>query len=100
MPGDQPFMLMDELIHQHGDSINQGGYKNTFGGLIAVGIDVNGKQNGIGQQRDAADGGEQLFVRVQNVKIFAETDGSVENPEIINDHSQQGSKYTQENAES
>ena len=90
---------MNELISQHKDSINQGGHKNAFAGFIAVGIDVNGKQDSVGQQADAADGGKQLYVRTQNIKIFTETNGSAEHPQIVNDHCQQGSEYAEKNAE-
>ena len=91
--------LVNELINQHENAINQGGYKNTPGRFIPVGIDIYGKQDGIGQQRDAADGSKQLNVGVQNIKIFPETDGPAEHPEVINNHSQQGAEYAQENAQ-
>jgi hypothetical protein len=81
---------MYELIHKHRDAINQSGHENSFGGFVAVGIDINSKQDGVGQQGNAADGREQLFVRMENIKIFTEADGAAKNPEIVDGHRQQG----------
>jgi hypothetical protein len=93
------FSLMNQFVDQHPDTIEKGGHENSFGSLIAVGIDIDGKQDGVGQQGNAADGRKQLFVRMEYVKIFTEADGPAKNPEIIEGHRQQGTEYTQENAD-
>jgi hypothetical protein len=93
------FSLMHQLVHKHSNAINQRGHKNTFGRFIPVGVDIDGEQNGISQERNAADGREQLQVCMQNIEIFAEADGPAENPKIINDHGDKGSEYTQEDTE-
>lgn len=53
----------DQFINQYENTIKEGGHKNAFGRLVAMGIDIKGKNNGIGQQRNTADGGKQGFVR-------------------------------------
>ena len=91
---------MNQLINEHENAINERGDENAFGCFIAVGIDINGKQYGIGQQRNAADGGEQLQVVTQDVKIFAHAYGPAENPKIIDHHGKQWSENAQQDAES
>jgi len=88
----------DEFKNQYEDSIQQGGNKNTLGGLIAVGIDIKGKNDGIGQQRNTADGGEQGLICFQKKKIIRKTKGAGKIPEIINQHGEQGRKDAQHDA--
>jgi hypothetical protein len=52
----------DEFKNQYENSVEQGGNKNALGGLVAVGVDIKGENNGVGQEGNAADGGEQGFV--------------------------------------
>jgi hypothetical protein len=90
---------MNQLVYENKNAVDQSGHKNTLGCFIAMGVDIDGKQNSISQQGNAADGRKQLQVRVQYVEIFAEADGPAENPKIINDHGNKGSEYPHENAE-
>ncbi len=84
--------LSDHFIHQHGDTIKKGGYKDTLGGLIAVGIDIESKKNRIGNQRNAAHAGDQRGICSEKVKIFLHRHGMRNLPVIINDkHGNQGS---------
>ena len=55
--------LTDQFIQQYENTIEKGGDKYSLGGLIAVGIDIESKNDRIGQQGNAADRGKQLFVR-------------------------------------
>ena len=87
---------MHQLIDQHCNPVDQGGNKNAPGGFITVSIDIDCKQDGIGQQGNAADSRQQLFICMQHVKIFPETDGAAENPEIINSHGQEGTDDTEQ----
>jgi len=92
--------LMQKLVQKHRNAINQGGNENALGRFIAMGVDINGKQYGIGEQGDAADGRKQLQVVTQDVKIFADADGAAKDPKIINEHGKKRSEYTQADAES
>jgi len=47
---------MYQFIYQHEDSVNQCAHKNTPGRFVAMGIHIDCKECGIGQQGDAADG--------------------------------------------
>jgi hypothetical protein len=91
--------LTHQLVHKHRYAINKRGYKNSFRCFVPVRVNVDGKENGIGEQRDAADGCQQLFVSMQYVKIFTDADGAAENPVIINGHRDERAKYAQENTD-
>ena len=90
--------LADQFINQYENTIKEGGYKNAFGRLVAMGIDIKGKNNGIGQQRNAADGGKQGLICFQKKKIIRKTKGAGKIPEIINQHGEQGRKDAQHDA--
>src|SRR5450755_1448409 len=88
-------LLMYEFVHKHSNPINQGCNKNTLGRKVTVGIDIDGEENGVGEERNTADSREQWFVRMKNIKIFSDADRLSEVPEIVENHGQHGS----ENAE-
>jgi hypothetical protein len=92
------YQSADQFKNQNKNTVQQGGNKNTFCGLIAVGIYIESKDDGVGQERNTADGGEQGFICFQQKKIIGKTEGPGKIPEIINQHGQQGRKDAQHDA--
>ena len=53
--------LTQQLQQQYGDAVKKRGGEYAFGRLVAVGIDIEGKENDIGQQAQWAQRGDQRF---------------------------------------
>ena len=90
---------MDKFINENSDTIDQGGGKNPLSCFIAVAVDINCKQDRIGQERNTADRRQQRPVGAQNIEIFSDADRPAENPKIINEHCQERAENAQENTE-
>jgi hypothetical protein len=89
---------MNEFVDKNENAYDECGNKNTFGRLVAMGINVDCKKYSISQQRNAADGCQKGLICTKDIDIFREVNSPAENPEIINGHGEQGPKETQYNS--
>jgi hypothetical protein len=53
------FRLSDKFVQQNSNAVYKCRNKNALGSFIPVGVDINGKKNGIRHQRNTAYTGEQ-----------------------------------------
>jgi hypothetical protein len=70
----------DQLEDQYKNPVQEGGYEYSLCGLVAVGIDIKSKYDGIGQQGDAADGRKQGFIGFQEKEIIPQPERAREIP--------------------
>jgi hypothetical protein len=89
----------DQFKNQNEYTVQKGRDKNTFRRLVAVGIDIKSKYDGVGQQGNAADGGKQGFICFQQEEIIPNAERPGKIPEIINQHRQQGRQNAQHDAQ-
>jgi len=89
----------DQFKDQNEYTVQEGRDKNTFGRLVAVGIDIKSKYDGVGQQGNTADGGKQGFICFQQEEIIPNAERPGKIPEIINQHRQQGRQNAQHDAQ-
>jgi hypothetical protein len=89
---------MNQLIYKHKDPVDQGGYKNSPGRFIPVGINIYSKQDSVGKQGNTADRRQELLIVAQNIYIFGKTDRAAEHPEIVNGHGQNRTDKAEQDA--
>ena len=65
-------VLQDEFDHQGGDAVEDRRNEDAFGGLVLAGIEVERKQDRVGQQRDARNRRNQVVLFQEKVEKFAE----------------------------
>ena len=92
------FRLDHQFVNQDGDPIGHGRGKYPFGGFIPMGIDIDREEEGIGDQANAANSGQQGLVSAQEKKVFRHGHGLGKIPEIINKHGQQRGDQSDDNA--
>lgn len=89
---------MNHFINEHKNPIDKGGYKNSSGRFIPVGININSKQDCICQQGNTADRRQELLIVAQHIDIFGKTDRAAEYPKIVDGHGQNGADKTKQYA--
>lgn len=90
--------LVKDFQHQDTDTVDQRYNKDSFGGMIPVGININGEQHCIRQQGKRPDGGDHPVIMHKIIEKFPEGVGG--KPGEIHDHkAEQGADQSKEQPE-
>jgi hypothetical protein len=63
--------------HQYADAINDCRQENSFGSVVPMSVDVNGKQHRVGKQGQCANGSDSLIVSDKEIKKLTESETPV-----------------------